>query len=46
MLEGTIELEVDGETFALARGDAVTFGADVPHTWRNPSRSAEARICG
>jgi transcriptional regulator with XRE-family HTH domain len=44
VLEGTIELEVDGEVFALARGDAVTFGANVPHTWRNPSRSAEARV--
>jgi quercetin dioxygenase-like cupin family protein/DNA-binding XRE family transcriptional regulator len=44
VLEGTIELEVDGEAFALARGDAVTFGANVPHTWRNPSRSAEARV--
>ena len=30
VLEGTIELEVDGEAFALARGDAVTFGAERP----------------
>jgi transcriptional regulator with XRE-family HTH domain len=44
VLDGTIELEVDGEAFALARGDAVTFGANVPHTWRNPSPSAEARV--
>jgi quercetin dioxygenase-like cupin family protein/DNA-binding phage protein len=43
VLEGTIELEVDGEVFALARGDAVTFGATVPHTWRNTS-ATEARI--
>jgi transcriptional regulator with XRE-family HTH domain/mannose-6-phosphate isomerase-like protein (cupin superfamily) len=43
VLEGTIELEVDGEVFALARGDAVTFGATVPHTWRNTS-TAEAHI--
>ena len=34
-LEGTIELEIDGEVFALARGDAVTFGATVPHTTRS-----------
>jgi transcriptional regulator with XRE-family HTH domain len=44
VLDGTIELEVDGEAFALARGDAVTFGAAVPHTWRNPSPAAEARV--
>jgi len=43
VLEGTIELEIDGEVFALARGDAVTFGATVPHTWRNTS-AAEARV--
>jgi transcriptional regulator with XRE-family HTH domain len=44
VLEGTIELEVDGDTFALARGDAVTFGAATPHTWRNPSATDEARV--
>ncbi len=43
VLEGTIDLEVDGEVFALARGDAVTFGATVPHTWRNTSATG-ARI--
>ena len=43
VLEGTIELEIDREVFALARGDAVTFGATVPHTWRNTS-AAEARV--
>src|SRR4029079_2294534 len=43
VLEGTIELEIDGEVFALARGDAVTFGATVPHTWRNTS-AEEARV--
>jgi transcriptional regulator with XRE-family HTH domain len=44
VLDGTIELDVDGEVFALARGDAVTFGATVPHTWRNPSPDAEACV--
>jgi quercetin dioxygenase-like cupin family protein/DNA-binding XRE family transcriptional regulator len=44
VLEGTIELAVDGEVLALARGDAVTFGAAVPHTWRNSSRKTEARV--
>lgn len=44
VLDGTIELEVDGDTLVLARGDAVTFGAATPHTWRNPSATDEARV--
>ncbi|HYX83942.1 MAG TPA: cupin domain-containing protein [Gaiellales bacterium] len=44
VLEGEIELEVDGDVFALGRGDAVTFGATVPHTWRNTSSETDARI--
>jgi transcriptional regulator with XRE-family HTH domain len=44
VLDGTIELDVDGDTFVLARGDALTFGASTPHTWRNPSPTDEARV--
>jgi quercetin dioxygenase-like cupin family protein/DNA-binding phage protein len=44
VLEGAIEVAVDGDVFTLERGDALTFGAAVPHTWRNVSESAEARI--
>jgi transcriptional regulator with XRE-family HTH domain len=44
VLQGAIELDIDGEVFALRRGDAVTFGATVPHTWRNTSATSEARI--
>jgi transcriptional regulator with XRE-family HTH domain len=44
VLDGTIELEIDGDTFVLARGDAVTFGAATPHTWRNASPTDEARV--
>jgi transcriptional regulator with XRE-family HTH domain len=44
VLQGAIELDIDGEVFVLRRGDAVTFGATVPHTWRNTSVSSEARI--
>ena len=35
MLQGAIELDIDGEVLRLRRGDAVTFGATMPHTWRN-----------
>jgi transcriptional regulator with XRE-family HTH domain len=34
VLEGTVEVEVDDERFTLGPGDALTFGAAVPHTWR------------
>jgi transcriptional regulator with XRE-family HTH domain len=44
VLEGTVEVEVDDERFTLGAGDALTFGAAVPHTWRNASADAGARI--
>ncbi len=44
VLDGTIELDVDGDTYVLARGDAVTFAATMPHTWRNPSPTDGARV--
>ena len=44
VLEGAIEVVVDGDVFSLDRGDALTFGAAVPHTWRNACEDAEARI--
>ncbi|HEY6889871.1 MAG TPA: XRE family transcriptional regulator [Solirubrobacter sp.] len=34
VLEGDIEVVLEDETFALGAGDALTFGAAVPHTWR------------
>jgi transcriptional regulator with XRE-family HTH domain len=44
VLEGTVELEVDDGRFLLGPGDALTFGAAVPHTWRNASAEMGARI--
>ena len=41
VLAGEIEVVVEDETFALGPGDALTFGAAVPHTWRS---AGEARI--
>jgi transcriptional regulator with XRE-family HTH domain len=41
VLEGEIEVVVEDATFALGPGDALTFGAAVPHTWRS---AGEARI--
>jgi XRE family transcriptional regulator, regulator of sulfur utilization len=36
VLEGAIELEIDGEAHELGAGDSVTFDADLPHSLRNP----------
>src|SRR5919204_1015974 len=46
VLEGTVEVEVDDERFTLGPGDALTFGAAVPHTWRNASADAGLAYCG
>lgn len=43
VLEGEVELVVDGESHALAPGDSATFDADLPHHLRN-SGDAGARL--
>lgn len=35
--EGSAVIEVNGEPHTLATGDALTFRADQPHVYRNPS---------
>ena len=37
VLQGTIEVQVENDCFELEPGDALTFGAAVPHTWRATS---------
>ena len=34
VLQGTIEVQVEEQTFTLEEGDALTFGAAVPHSWK------------
>ena len=34
VVQGEIEVQVEDHTFSLHEGDALTFGAAVPHTWR------------
>ncbi len=36
VLEGTLDLVVDGEHRPLREGDSVTFDADLPHHFENP----------
>ena len=38
LLEGSLEFEVDGDTYRLAPGDSLHFRTDRPHRWRNPAR--------
>lgn len=37
---GAVTLVIDGERYALAEGDAVTFDADLPHHLENGGRAA------
>jgi XRE family transcriptional regulator, regulator of sulfur utilization len=43
VLEGTVELFIDGQRHQLRAGDSVTFDADLPHHFENNS-SSEARL--
>lgn len=36
MLEGELEVTVDGQTHVLAAGDVLQFAADRPHRYHNP----------
>ncbi len=44
LLEGTLQLVVDGEEFHLAPGDAFHFRTDRPHHWSNPSSEVARAI--
>ena len=43
-LRGRLRLVCDGTACDLEEGDAVTFDADLPHHFENPSPEAEARF--
>jgi transcriptional regulator with XRE-family HTH domain len=43
VLDGTVELFIDGQRHELFAGDSVTFDADLPHHFENNS-SSEARL--
>jgi transcriptional regulator with XRE-family HTH domain len=44
VLEGRLEFEIRGRTYALSAGDSFTYGLRDQHRWRNPSRSRLARV--
>ena len=41
---GSVRLLIDDAAYELAEGDAVTFDADLPHQFENPSAEGEARF--
>ena len=43
VLQGTLELFIDGQRHELAEGDSVTFDADLPHHFEN-NGSGDARF--
>jgi mannose-6-phosphate isomerase-like protein (cupin superfamily) len=43
VLEGSIDLFIDGERNELAQGDSVTFDADLPHHFENNGKT-ESRL--
>src|SRR5262249_40380833 len=43
VLDGTVELFIDGQRHELAEGDSVTFDADLPHHCEN-NASSETRL--
>ena len=44
VLEGAFEFDLEGTIFHLDVGDALSFSASTPHTWRNASVTAGARM--
>lgn len=44
VLEGTLDIEVEGTVHRLAAGDSLTFDADALHRWSNPSTAFPARV--
>jgi transcriptional regulator with XRE-family HTH domain len=44
VLEGELVVTLDGEEYVLAEGDTLTFSAQVPHAWHNPSKRHRAVV--
>jgi len=40
VVQGAIEVQIEDERFVLTAGDALTFGAAVPHSWKALSDGA------
>jgi transcriptional regulator with XRE-family HTH domain len=43
VLEGELEMNIDGVVYLMKPGDTLTFPPSLPHTWRNPSRTKRTK---
>ncbi|MGQ0547959.1 MAG: cupin domain-containing protein [Betaproteobacteria bacterium] len=39
VLEGQLELEVDGKKYSLSKGDCFFFRSELKHQYRNPGKT-------
>jgi transcriptional regulator with XRE-family HTH domain len=44
ILEGVIEMDLEGQIYVLNSGDALSFAGGTPHRWRNASETEPARL--
>lgn len=44
VLDGLLDIEIDGVEYRLAAGDSLTFDADAPHRWHNPGSVRPTRV--
>lgn len=44
VIDGVLEVTVDGEVTLLHAGDALTFAPDAPHAFTNPHATATTRV--
>ena len=44
VLQGELHITVEGQQLELQEGDSLTFRASLPHLWRNPSKTRQARV--
>jgi quercetin dioxygenase-like cupin family protein len=44
VLDGTLDVDLDGTRHRLSSGDSLTFESRTPHRWRNPSSALPTRV--
>jgi mannose-6-phosphate isomerase-like protein (cupin superfamily) len=44
VVDGELDLVMDGETVTLQAGDAMTFPGRTPHTWRNHASDSSCEV--
>ncbi len=44
VLDGTLEMRIEADTYLLDEGDSMSFDARHAHIWRNPSETERTRV--